>query len=131
MWVRVATPSVPLFRSPAFADVSLAGLYGDVIEEIDWSVGQVLDTLRRLDLDERTMVAFTSDNGPWLIFNQHGGSAGLLRDGNRVYVAGNNDDSHYFAVAELLWRWGCRWYIPTEFGECIPEESELTVGVAR
>lgn len=53
---------------------------------------------------------------------------GLLREGNRVYVAGNNDASHYFAVAELLWRWGCRWYLPTEFGECIPEEDSLRVG---
>jgi len=53
---------------------------------------------------------------------------GLLRDGNRVYVAGNNDEAHYFAAAELLWRWGCRWYIPTDFGECIPEVKTLTLG---
>ena len=52
----------------------------------------------------------------------------LKRDGNRVYLAGNNDRSHYFAVAELLRRWGCRWYIPTDFGECVPEEAELRVG---
>ena len=61
--------------------MSLRGLYGDVIEEIDWSVGQVLDTLRETGLAENTLVAFTSDNGPWLIFDQHGGSAGLLRGG--------------------------------------------------
>jgi hypothetical protein len=53
---------------------------------------------------------------------------GLLRDGNRILVAGNNDESHYFAVAELLWRWGCRWYLPTDFGECIPTVVTLTVG---
>jgi len=53
---------------------------------------------------------------------------GLLREGNKVYVAGNNDVSHYFAVIELLWRWGCRWYMPTEFGECIPEVKTLTIG---
>jgi len=53
---------------------------------------------------------------------------GLLREGNKVYVAGNNDDAHYFAVAELLWRWGCRWYMPTDFGECIPEIKTLTIG---
>ncbi|MBW3541449.1 MAG: DUF4838 domain-containing protein [Planctomycetes bacterium] len=52
----------------------------------------------------------------------------LRRAGNRVYIAGNNDRSHYFAVAELLRQWGCRWYMPTEFGECIPEEAELAVG---
>ena len=52
----------------------------------------------------------------------------LLREGQRVYVAGNNDRSHYFAVAELLRRWGCRWYLPTVFGECIPDEPNLRVG---
>ena len=74
-------PHVPLFRSTEFQDRSFRGLYGDVIEEIDWSVGQILGALRDSGLAERTMVVFTSDNGPWLVFDQHGGSAGLLRDG--------------------------------------------------
>lgn len=74
-------PHVPLFRSKKFADKSLRGLFGDVIEEIDWSVGQVLQTLREQGLDQNTIVWFCSDNGPWLIFNEQGGSAGLLRDG--------------------------------------------------
>jgi arylsulfatase A-like enzyme len=74
-------PHVPLFRSDEFAGRSSRGLYGDVIEEIDWSVGFVLDTLRKLDLDRNTIVFFTSDNGPWLNYREHGGSAGLLRDG--------------------------------------------------
>ena len=74
-------PHVPLFRSTDFADKSLRGLYGDVIEEIDWSVGQVLQTLRDEGLDQNTIVWFSSDNGPWLIFDAQGGSAGLLRDG--------------------------------------------------
>jgi hypothetical protein len=52
----------------------------------------------------------------------------VRRQGSRVYLAGTNDDSHYFAVAELLHRWGCRWYLPTEFGQCIPEMPTLTVG---
>ena len=52
----------------------------------------------------------------------------LQRRGKRLYVAGNNDLSHYFAVAELLRLWGCRWYMPTEFGECIPSDRELKVG---
>lgn len=52
----------------------------------------------------------------------------LRRDGNRVYLAGNNDAAHYYAVAELLRRWGCRWYMPTEFGECIPVKRELRLG---
>lgn len=52
----------------------------------------------------------------------------LRRQGHRVYLAGNNDASHYYAVAELLRRWGCRWYMPTDFGECIPEVRELRLG---
>lgn len=74
-------PHVPLFVSEDFTDVSRRGLYGDVIEEIDWSVGQILDTLKNEGLADDTLVVFTSDNGPWLSFNQQGGSAGLLRDG--------------------------------------------------
>ncbi len=74
-------PHVPLFASDKFKGTSRRGLYGDVVEELDWSVGQVLDTLRELELDKNTLVVFTSDNGPWLIKDQNGGSAGLLRGG--------------------------------------------------
>jgi len=74
-------PHVPLFASNAFKDKSTRGLYGDVVEELDWSVGRILDTLRRLKLAENTLVLFTSDNGPWLIMKLRGGSAGLLREG--------------------------------------------------
>jgi arylsulfatase A-like enzyme len=74
-------PHVPLFVSKSFKDKSLRGLYGDIVEEIDWGVGQILKTLRREGLAENTFVVFTSDNGPWLTFNEHGGSAGLLREG--------------------------------------------------
>lgn len=72
---------VPLFVSEAFSGRSLRGLYGDVMEEIDWSVGTILSTLREHELEQNTLVIFTSDNGPWLIFNEQGGSAGLLRGG--------------------------------------------------
>ncbi len=74
-------PHVPLFASGKFLGTSRRGLYGDVVEELDASVGRVLETLRELQLAERTLVFFTSDNGPWLVKNQNGGSAGLLRDG--------------------------------------------------
>jgi arylsulfatase A-like enzyme len=74
-------PHVPLFASKEFKGKSRRGLYGDVVEELDHGVGQILDTLRELKIDEQTFVFFTSDNGPWLIKNQDGGSAGLLRDG--------------------------------------------------
>ncbi|HRX78608.1 MAG TPA: sulfatase [Pirellulaceae bacterium] len=81
LYLPHSMPHVPLFCSSDFSGKSRRGLFGDVIEEIDWSVGQVLDTLRELELDSNTLVVFTSDNGPWLIFDEQGGSAGLLRDG--------------------------------------------------
>ena len=74
-------PHIPLARSPEFVGHSAAGIYGDVVEEIDWSTGRVLDALKAAGLDRRTLVVFTSDNGPWLPFGAHGGSAGPLRDG--------------------------------------------------
>jgi arylsulfatase A-like enzyme len=74
-------PHVPLFVSEKFAGQSARGLYGDVIMEIDWSVGQIMARLRMLGLDERTLVVFTSDNGPWLGYGIDGESAGPLREG--------------------------------------------------
>jgi arylsulfatase A-like enzyme len=71
-------PHVPLFVGKDFKGKSIRGLYGDVIEELDWSVGKVLETLKELNLDENTYVIFTSDNGPWKLFNVQGGSSGLL-----------------------------------------------------
>ncbi|MBM4093201.1 MAG: sulfatase [Planctomycetes bacterium] len=74
-------PHVPMFASAAFKGKSRAGIYGDAVEELDWSVGQVLETLKKEGIAERTLVFFTSDNGPWLIMGDQGGSAGPLRDG--------------------------------------------------
>jgi arylsulfatase A-like enzyme len=79
---------IPLFRDQAFAGQSRAGIYGDVVEEIDWSVGQILETLDRLGLDDDTLVVFTSDNGPWTVFREHGGTAGLLRMGKGTTFEG-------------------------------------------
>ncbi len=88
LYLAHSLPHVPLFRSDAFADHSRAGLYGDVVEEIDWSVGQVLDELRKQNLAEKTLVVFTSDNGPWLSFGDQGGSAGPLRNGKGTTFEG-------------------------------------------
>ena len=74
-------PHTPLFRHPDFEGRSLRGIYGDVIEEIDWSVGRVIAALEENGVADNTVVLFTSDNGPWLIFDDQGGSAGLLRGG--------------------------------------------------
>jgi arylsulfatase A len=81
LYLAHSMPHVPLFRSKDFENKSLRGKYGDVIEELDWSVGKVLVALKQNGLDENTMVVFTSDNGPWLIFQAQGGSAGLLSGG--------------------------------------------------
>ncbi len=81
IYLAHSMPHIPLFRSEEFKNRSLAGIYGDVIEEIDWSVGQILETLKSEGIAENTLVVFTSDNGPWLIFKSHGGSSGLLRGG--------------------------------------------------
>ncbi len=72
---------VPLHPGAAFKGKSANGTYGDWVEEVDWSVGQVLDTLRELKLAERTLVLFTSDNGPWLTQGRNGGVAGPLHGG--------------------------------------------------
>ncbi|NJB86470.1 arylsulfatase A-like enzyme [Lewinella marina] len=74
-------PHVPLFASDDFLGSSHRGLYGDVIEEIDHGVGQILDLLRTEGLAENTIVVFTSDNGPWLSYGLDGGSAGPLYAG--------------------------------------------------
>jgi arylsulfatase A len=74
-------PHVPLFVSDKFAGKSGAGLYGDVMQEIDWSVGEVMAALERAGVAENTWLIFTSDNGPWLSYGEHAGSAGVLREG--------------------------------------------------
>jgi len=74
-------PHIPLFASEEFKGSSERGLYGDVVEEIDHGVGQILAALEEEGIAENTIVVFTSDNGPWLPFKTHGGSAGLLRAG--------------------------------------------------
>lgn len=81
LYVPHTFPHVPLFASDEFLGQSLRGLYGDTAEEIDWSVGRILETLRKEGLSKRTLVVFISDNGPWITKRLVGGSAGLLRDG--------------------------------------------------
>jgi arylsulfatase len=74
-------PHVPLFVSDKFKGKSERGVFGDVLMEIDWSVGQIMQTLDKHGLTDNTLVIFTSDNGPWLSYGEHAGSAGPLREG--------------------------------------------------
>lgn len=81
LYVAHPQPHVPLYVSDKFKGKSDRGLYGDVIMEIDWSVGQILETLKKNGLEENTMVIFTSDNGPWLAYGNHAGRAEPFREG--------------------------------------------------
>lgn len=88
LYVAQSMPHVPLFVSDKYKGKSKNGLFGDVIMEIDWSVGQILAALKRQGLDERTLVVFTSDNGPWLLYGNHAGSARPLREGKATMFDG-------------------------------------------
>ena len=81
LYLPHSMPHVPLGVSEKFSGKSEQGMYGDVIMEIDWSVGEILRTLEKFGLDQNTLVIFASDNGPWLNFGNHGGSALPLREG--------------------------------------------------
>lgn len=90
-------PHVPLYASEDFRGSSKRGIYGDVLEELDWSVGKILDTLKDLGLEKNTLVIFTSDNGPWLIKKDHGGSPGILFEGKGSTYEGG------FRVPAIAW----------------------------
>ncbi len=88
LYVPHPMPHVPLFVSDKYAGKSEAGIYGDVISEIDWSVGQILSALEKNGLRENTLVVFTSDNGPWLNYGTHSGVALPLREGKGTSLEG-------------------------------------------
>jgi len=81
LYLPYAMPHLPLHPGAAFAGRSPRGTYGDVIEELDASVGEILATLRTAGVADNTLVFFTSDNGPWIIKDEEGGSSGPFRDG--------------------------------------------------
>jgi arylsulfatase A-like enzyme len=88
LYLAHTMPHIPLAASEEFAGSTERGLYGDVITEIDWSVGQVLDTLDESGIADNTLVVFTSDNGPWAMYGDYGGSAGPLREGKTTTFEG-------------------------------------------
>jgi arylsulfatase A len=88
LYVPHSMPHVPLGVSDRFRGKSEQGMYGDVMMEVDWSVGEILAALRRNGLEENTLVVFTTDNGPWLNFGNHAGSAGPLREGKATMFEG-------------------------------------------
>ncbi len=88
LYVPHIMPHVPIFASAKHRGTSARGLYGDVVQELDASVGEIMATLRRLGLDERTLVVFSSDNGPFLSYGEHSGVAGPLREGKLTTFEG-------------------------------------------
>ena len=90
LYLPHSMPHVPLGVSDKFKGKSEQGLYGDVIMEIDWSVGEILKALKDNNLDENTLVIFTSDNGPWLNYGNHAGSAYPLREGKGTMWEGGD-----------------------------------------
>ncbi|MCW5559789.1 MAG: sulfatase, partial [Verrucomicrobiae bacterium] len=90
LYVAPNMPHVPLHVSAKFKGKSALGLYGDVIMELDWAVGEILAALKKHGLDEQTLVIFTSDNGPWLSYGNHAGNAGPLREGKGTSFDGGH-----------------------------------------
>ena len=90
---------VPLYVSDKFKGKSGAGLFGDVMMEVDWSVGQIMQTPRRHKLEKNTLFIFTSDNGPWLNYGDHAGSAAPLREGKGTMFEGGCRELHLGMVA--------------------------------
>jgi len=88
LYVPHSMPHVPLYVSDKFKGKSAGGLYGDVIEEIDWSTGEILNAIKVNGLDDNTLVIFTSDNGPWLSYGGHSGVALPLREGKGTSLEG-------------------------------------------
>ncbi|WP_236622110.1 sulfatase [Novipirellula maiorica] len=79
---------VPLYASDDFKGKSGQGIFGDVVMEVDWSVGQIMDAIESIDAAENTLVIFTSDNGPWLSYGTHAGSAAPFREGKGTMFEG-------------------------------------------
>lgn len=97
LYVPHSMVHVPLFVSKKFEGKSGAGLFGDVMMEVDWSVGEILNAIQKNGIQEKTWVVFTSDNGPWLNYGDHAGSAAPLREGKGTMWEGG------YRVPTLFW----------------------------
>jgi len=106
-------PHVPLYSSEKFSGKSLRGKYGDAVEEIDWSVGLIMEALAKNKLQDNTVVIFTSDNGPWLPYGIEGGSAGLLKDGKGSTFEGG------FRVPCIVWGKNIASHVVTEMASTL------------
>lgn len=128
MYLAHPQPHVPLFVSDKFKGKSKRGLYGDVIMEIDWSVGQILDALKRNNIDENTIVIFTSDNGPWLCYGDHAGSAYPLREGKGTVFEGGQKEPCIIRYPQKI-KAGSTIHTPVMSIDILPTIAEITGSV--
>ncbi|MEX0720746.1 MAG: sulfatase [Balneolaceae bacterium] len=124
LYLAHSMPHVPLFASEDFKGKSERGIYGDVVEEIDWGVGEIRKVLEKENIAENTYVIVTSDNGPWAVLQQHGGSAGLLFGAKGTSYEGG------MRVPAIFWSPGnIEPAVITDIGstlDLLPTTSELT-----
>ena len=128
LYVAHPQPHVPLFVSDKFKGKSERGLYGDVIMEIDWSVGQILAALNKHNIDKNTLVIFTSDNGPWLSYGDHAGSAYPLREGKGTALEGGQREPCIIYYPDKL-KAGSIIDIPMMNIDILPTIAEITGSV--
>lgn len=125
LYVPHPQPHVPLFVSDKFKGKSERGLYGDVIMELDWSVGEISNALGRNGLTENTIVIFTSDNGPWLAYGNHAGSAYPLREGKGTAWEGGQREPFIIKYPKELGK-GNTLDTPVMAIDILPTIAELT-----
>ena len=125
LYVPHPQPHVPLFVSDKFKGKSKRGLYGDVIMEIDWSVGQIIDALKKNGLEDNTIVIFTSDNGPWLSYGNHAGSALPFREGKGTAWEGGQREPFIMKYPKKL-EAGKVVDVPVMAIDMLPTIAELT-----
>ena len=94
LYLAHSMPHVPLFSSEMFEGKSISGPYGDVIEEIDYGVGEIINKIKQLGLSDKTIVVFTSENGPWLEMGEEGGTAGFVKRRKRFNMGGRYQSSN-------------------------------------
>ncbi|PCJ95525.1 MAG: arylsulfatase [Flavobacteriaceae bacterium] len=125
LYVPHPQPHVPLYVSSKFKGKSKRGLYGDVIMEIDWSVGQILESLKENGIDDNTIVIFTSDNGPWLAYGDHAGSALPFREGKGTAWEGGQREPFIIRYPKKL-KAGTTIDTPVMAIDILPTIAEIT-----
>ena len=125
LYVAHPQPHVPLFVSDKFRGRSKAGLYGDVIMEIDWSVGEILEALKQNNIDRKTIMIFTSDNGPWEVYGNHAGDAFPFREGKGTVWEGGTREPFIIRYPEML-KGGITIDAPVMAIDLLPTIAEIT-----